>query len=108
MQSTKWLQKELVEKLLHYKNKMKTLRKALNRLMMNNTLCSLPTKSWKRNAKRSLQRYSLLDFYLNYGGIYSWRSYWNVRWARTAVVGAGLGAGIGGAAARKIRETNCK
>ena len=27
--------------------------------------------------------------------------------ARTAVVGAGLGAGIGGAAARKIRETNC-
>ena len=27
--------------------------------------------------------------------------------ARTAVVGAGLGAGIGGATAKKIRETNC-
>ena len=27
--------------------------------------------------------------------------------ARTAVVGAGLGAGIGGAAAKKVRETNC-
>ena len=86
---------------------MKTLRKALNRLMINNTLCSLPTKSWKRKCQKIITKVAYSIFTLTMVGSTAGAAIGMLGGTRIVVVGAGKGAGIGGAAARKIRETNC-